>query len=92
MSAAERLRASALDLLAQPEARSSILKQAAILGMDPEADSDYLVLAAESLLATLPDEWTEGYDETNQHAYWYNDRTVSVVSGDQSPLLHHYQC
>jgi len=81
MSTAEQLRAAALDLLAQPQARSSILKQAAVLGMNPEEDADYLVLAAESLLAALPDEWTEGYDQEHEHTYWYNDRTVSTGPG-----------
>ncbi|KAJ1462836.1 hypothetical protein M885DRAFT_419972, partial [Pelagophyceae sp. CCMP2097] len=45
------------------------------LGMDAEADSDFLWLAEESLRAPLPPGWEMGHDDSRGIPYFFNEQT-----------------
>ncbi len=67
------------EMLASPIHRPAVEDVAAVLGIDPVSDGEFLIIAAECLAAgqTLPPGWQTAFDEQQQHDYWWNDVTVS---------------
>ena len=58
--------------------REGVLEHARYLGMDPEADVQYMWIAEESLLAPLPVNWEQLTDEEGT-PYYYNNVTGESV-------------
>ncbi|KAA0146917.1 hypothetical protein FNF29_07721 [Cafeteria roenbergensis] len=65
------------EMLASPIHRPAVEDVAAVLGIDPVSDGEFLIIAAECLAAgqTLPPGWQTAFDEQQQHDYWWNDVT-----------------
>ena len=76
------------DILSGEVFLQAVAEHAAFLGMDVEADRDYLWIAEEALLAELPPEW-EHHADKNKNPYYYNSRTGE--SSWENPLDQPYR-
>jgi trimeric autotransporter adhesin len=57
----------------------ALSEHARYLGLDPEADSDLLYLAEESLRAPVPAGWAETLDEASGSVFYYNEETGASI-------------